>query len=224
MPPLKTKAIILRRTNYSEADRIVQVLTPNNGKLGVIAKGVRRAKSKRANAIEFFSETEMVITRGKSNLGVLTSARLLHFYHHILEDYDRLQFGYEVIKRISRLAENVHEASPYEITHISLRALDDHTIDLRIVKAWFYLQTAELTGHGLNLSRDAHNKPLAADSRYHFDIAEMSFVQQPAGNFTAEHLKLLKIMKLKEPRAIANISGIATYLDDCLSLAHAVAE
>jgi len=49
----KTKAIVLRRTNYGEADRIIQFITPV-GKISAIAKGVRREKSRLAGGIELF--------------------------------------------------------------------------------------------------------------------------------------------------------------------------
>lgn len=225
MQSLKTKAIVLRRTNYHEADRILQVITPHNGKLGIMAKGVRREKSKLASSVELFSKTDLVIARGRGELGVLTSARLDIFYQNILKDYDRLQFGYEVLKRIAKIGEHIaNDSTLYELAETALASLNDLSVDLRIIRAWFYLHAAELTGHGLNLSRDAANKPLAAGLRYQFDIAEMSFVEHAKGNFTAEHLKLLKVMKLKDPQMIARISSIETFLDDCLSLAHAVGE
>ncbi len=216
---------MLRRTNYGEADRILQVITPKEGIVGVIAKGVRREKSKLASSVELFSKTDLVIARGRGKLGVLTSARLDIFYQHILEDYDRMQFGYELLKAVGKIGEHSGDEAPlYELVETALSSLNDMAIDLRIIRAWFYLHIAELTGHGLNLSRDVSNKPLAAGTRYRFDIAEMSFVEQANGPFTSEHLKLLKVMKLKNPRFIATISGTESYMDDCLSLAHAVGE
>ena len=47
----RLRAIVLRRTNYGEADRILQLLTPK-GKRSVMAKGVRRERSKLAGGIE----------------------------------------------------------------------------------------------------------------------------------------------------------------------------
>ncbi len=216
---------MLRRTNYGEADRVLQVITPTSGIVGAIAKGVRREKSKLASSVELFSKTDLVIARGRGKLGVLTSARLEIFYQHILEDYDRLQFGYEILKSIGKIGEHSGDEAPlFELAETALSSLNEIAIDLRIIRAWFYLQTAELTGHGLNLSRDVHNKPLIDGARYRFDIAEMSFIEQANGSFTSQHLKLLKVMKLKKPRVIATISGIDDYMDDCLSLAHAVGE
>lgn len=224
MRTVKTKAIVLKRTNYGEADRILQLITPNNGKLGVIAKSVRRQKSKLAGAVELFSQSDITIARGRGKLWVLTSARSEETYKHILKSYERLQFGYEILKHVAKLGEHVNEPLLYDFTETALTSLNDPAINQRLIEAWFYLKRAELTGHGLNLSRDASNRPLEAGLHYRFDIAEMSFVEQLTGNFTSEHLKLLKIMKLKSPRVIAHVSGIDDYLDDCLSLARAVGE
>ena len=46
MKQVVTKAIVLARTNYGEADRIVSVLTADKGKVRLLAKGVRKIKSK----------------------------------------------------------------------------------------------------------------------------------------------------------------------------------
>lgn len=224
MQSIKTSAIVLRRTNYGESDRILQLLTVDGHKISAMARGVRREKSKLAGAVELFSVTDVTIHQGKSDLSILTSARLKTFYGDILNDYDRLQFGYEVLKKIGRLSEHTHEPLLYDVAQTALASLSQSKIDLRIVRAWFYLQVAEISGHGLNLSRDNNNQPLSPDLTYQFDIAEMSFVISSKGNFSSNHLKLLKILKLKTPETVAKISGINDILDDCQSLAHAVAE
>lgn len=224
MQSIKTSAIVLRRTNYGESDRILQLLTVDGHKISAMARGVRREKSKLAGAVELFSVTDVTIHQGKSDLSILTSARLKTFYGDILNDYDRLQFGYEVLKKIGRLSEHTHEPLLYDVTLTALASLNQPKIDLRIVKSWFYLQVADISGHGLNLSRDHNNKPLVETEKYRFDIVEMSFIIDPRGNFTADHLKLLKVLKLKTPAVVAHISGIELLLDDITSLAHAVSE
>jgi len=64
----------------------------------VIAKGVRREKSKLAGGIELFALCDVVVRRGRGELGILTSAQLQQFYRHILDSYERMQFGYEMLK------------------------------------------------------------------------------------------------------------------------------
>lgn len=224
MQSVKTDAIVLRRTNYGESDRILQLLTADGNKVSAMAKGVRREKSKLAGAVELFSLTQVTLHTGKSDLSILTSARLQTFYGDILNDYDRLQFGYEVLKKIGRLSEHTHEPLLYNVTLTAIASLNQSKIDLRIIRAWFYLQVADISGHGLNLSRDHNNKQLSVDETYRFDIAEMSFVIDKSGRFGADHLKLLKILKLKTPEVVAKISSIDVYLDDIVSLTHAVSE
>jgi len=70
----RTRAVVLRRTNYGEADRIVQLLTPV-GRRSVMARGVRKEKSKLAGGIELFAVSDVVLGQGKGDLGVVTSAR-----------------------------------------------------------------------------------------------------------------------------------------------------
>jgi DNA repair protein RecO (recombination protein O) len=69
MKRFKTNGIILARTNYGEADRIITFLTPDHGKVKVIAKAVRKSKSKLAGGIELFSISQIsfIIGRGEIN-------------------------------------------------------------------------------------------------------------------------------------------------------------
>ena len=71
---IRTKAFVLRRTNFGEADRIINFLT-EQGVIACIAKGVRKEKSKLAGAVELFTLSEITVHAGRNNkLGVLTSA------------------------------------------------------------------------------------------------------------------------------------------------------
>ena len=72
---LKTQAIVLRRTNYGEADRILNILTPQ-GKMAVMARGVRKEKSRLAGGIEMFCLSDIVVHQGRSEFAILTSAKM----------------------------------------------------------------------------------------------------------------------------------------------------
>lgn len=224
MQSSKLRVLVLRRTNYGESDRIVQLLTSEGQKVSAIARGVRKEKSKMAGAVELLCVSDITLHKGKGDLDILTSARLVTFFKDILHDYDKLQFAYEVLKKTSKLSEHVHEPSLFDCLHTTLEALNQQSIDIRIVRAWFYLQTAELSGHAINLSRDVNNQPLTPEETYRFDIDEMSFVQDKKGSFGSESLKLLKILTIKKPNIVAHISGTKDYLDDIVNLTHAIAE
>lgn len=214
MTALRTRAIVLRRTNYGEADRILQLLTPE-GKRSVMARGVRREKSRLAGGIELFAVCDIVITEGKGDLGILTSARLVQFYRHILEDYDTMQFAYEVVKQVGRASEMVDEPEWYDILAEVLMALDALTISRQLIQTWFYLRYAALLGHELSLTHDAAGQLLRPDLRYFYDEAEMGLREAPQGNISADHIKLLRLINAKSLKVLAQVGGIESTLPDC---------
>ena len=66
-PTTTTSAIILKRVDYGEADRILTLLTPDHGKLSLMAKGVRKIKSKLAGGIELFSISTITFAEGRGS-------------------------------------------------------------------------------------------------------------------------------------------------------------
>ncbi len=211
----RTKAIVLRRTNYGEADRILQLLTPA-GKRSALARGVRREKSRLAGGIELFAISDVVITEGKGELGIITSARLVTFFRHILEDYDTLQFAYEAVKQIARASEMVDEPEWYEVLAEVLAALDNINIPLRLSETWFYLKYAELLGHGLNLRHDTAGAPLSEEKTYMYDVSEQGLREAASGDIAAEHIKLLRLAHVNPPSVLSHISRLEPILPVCL--------
>lgn len=220
MKTLRTKAIVLRRTNYGEADRIVQLITPE-GRVAVMAKGVRKEKSRLAGGIELFAVSDVVIGQGKGEFGILTSARMVQFYRHILEDYDRLQFAYEVLKQVGRASELVDEPEWYGITFEIIKALDVSTINLQLIQTWFYLRHSAILGHELPLHRDVEGKPLEKEAKYTYDVAEKGLRVATNGELTSEHIKLLRLMAVKDISVLVQVGGIDDVIGACHDAARA---
>lgn len=215
MKTFRTQAIVLRRTNYGEADRIVQFLTPE-GRRSVMARGVRKEKSKLAGGIELFAVSDVVIGEGRGDLGILTSAKLEHFFRHILEDYDRLQFGYQAIKLVGRASETVDEPEWFDLLAETLAGLDVLTIPLPLIQAWFYVRYASLLGHELNLELDIDGKALDAEAMYRYDSAEQGLRPVQNGELTGDHIKLLRLIATRPLKVLVQIGGIGALLGACL--------
>ena len=220
MTALRTRAIVLRRTNYGEADRILQVMTPE-GKRSVMARGVRREKSKLAGGIELFALSDIVITEGKGDLGILTSARLVQYYRHIVEDYDRMQFGYEVIKHVAAASETVNEPEWFDVLFEVLKALDAKTLPLQLTQTWFYLHYADLLGSPFSLVNDVEGQALSAASRYSYDVSEKGLRVAVSGDITADHIKLLRLIQAKPLDVLVQVGGVGQILPECWSVARA---
>lgn len=218
MTAIRTRAIVLRRTNYGEADRILQLMTPE-GKRSVMARGVRREKSKLAGGIELFGVSDIVINDGRGELGILTSARLVHFYQHIMQDYDRLQFGYEVIKQVASASEMVNEPEWYDVLFEVIKALDAKTLPLQLTQTWFYLRYADLLGSPLSLVNDIDGQSLRPDARYMYDISEKGLRQATGGELTADHIKLMRLIQAKPLEVLVQVGGTGEILPDCWATA-----
>src|SRR5438552_17607818 len=63
MPTYQADAVVLRRLDYGEADRILTLLTREHGKLSAIAKSSRRAKARSANGLDLFARSRMMLPR-----------------------------------------------------------------------------------------------------------------------------------------------------------------
>ena len=225
MKTVRTRAIVLRRTNYGEADRILDLLTPA-GRMSAMARAVRKEKSKLAGGIELFAVCDVVIGQGKGELGILTSARLVYFYRHILEDYDRMQFAYEALAQITKASATLDEAEWYDIGSEVLAALDVATVPLQLVQAWFYVRVAQLLGDELNTVRDYAGKRLDSGKKYRCDSQEKGFYEDENGSIAAAHIKILRLLAAKPLSVLVQVGGMGEYLAECLVVArrHAALE
>lgn len=213
-----TLGIVLRRTDYGEADRIIQFCTPL-GKRSVMARGVRKPKSKLAGGIELLSESEIVLRKGKGALATLVQARMLAFHKHILADYDRLQFAYEALKHVARASEMADSEEWYEILQETLRGLDDNTTSLALVKAWFFVQYASVLGEELSLYRDIHGEKIAAGTQYSYDVSNQGLRPDERGEVGENHIKLLRVMSQKPLRVVRMVGGVQDIVAVCASVA-----
>ena len=184
MKALQTRAIILRRTNYGEADRIMNVITEDMGKATLIAKGVRREKSRLAGGVELFSVSEISFVRGKSDISTLTSSRLVEHFDSIIKDYARTLVAYDFLKWIGTVTEDVSEASYFQLLRKGLVYLNAR-IDPQLARVWFLSNLLSEAGYDIEL-----------------------FVVSTNGPLSAEHVKLLRLLRTVTPDKLRRVKDI----------------
>jgi DNA repair protein RecO (recombination protein O) len=89
----KTEAIVLRSMRFSEADRILHLYTAERGRIGAIAKGVRKTKSRFGARLEPLSHVELMLHEGAGELQTITGVELLRSHHASRENIYRLNVG-----------------------------------------------------------------------------------------------------------------------------------
>lgn len=79
MRNFKVSGIILKRTNFAELDKLITIFSNELGRIKILAKGIRRIKSRRAPHLELFNHVELVLHEGKT-FPTVTEARIINDY------------------------------------------------------------------------------------------------------------------------------------------------
>ena len=107
----KTEAIVLRSIRLGEADRVLHVYTLDRGRVGVVAKGVRKTKSRFGARLEPLSHVELMLHQGSGELQTVTGVQLLHSHREAREDQYRLGVALAGAEAVLRLFTE-QEANP----------------------------------------------------------------------------------------------------------------
>src|SRR5665213_3295424 len=122
--PIRTDAIVLRSLRYGEADRILHLYTPLRGRVGAIAKGVRRTRSRFGGRLEPFSRVRLICHEGRGELLTVTSVETLDAYARLRDHTATLDGAARACDAVARVfeTEEPHE-TVYNLLANHLRLL-----------------------------------------------------------------------------------------------------
>lgn len=220
---LRTRAIILHRTKYGETDRILNLLTPE-GRKSCVAKGVRKEKSKLAGGIEMFTVSDVVIHESeKSDMGILTSAKMTKSYMNIISDLDRFELGSKIIKLTNRISENVDSPELFSLVNQCFWALDKN-LNRELIESYFLLNLARISGEEVNLHRDTNGEKLDSETVYAWNTYENALAPEPSGNVKADHIKLMRLILTSPLKTVVQVKNNEKLLPEVLYIAKSVAK
>ena len=113
----KTEGIILKRSNFGEADRILTVYTKHYGKIKILAKGVRKISSRRGGIIEIFNHVILFLYQGK-NFDLLTEAEVKNTYQSWRKNLKKVGLAYYFCEIVDKLTP---EEQPHQRVFESLK-------------------------------------------------------------------------------------------------------
>lgn len=102
MASYSDQAIILKRTDFDEAKRIITLLTKNHGKTSAVAPGVRKVTSRKASHLELFNHSRVFLIRGK-NLDIITEAETIDSFENIRSDLKKIGQAYYLVELVDSL-------------------------------------------------------------------------------------------------------------------------
>lgn len=148
------QGIVLRGYPFGDADRIVVLLSPNNGKVRTVAKGVRRTRSRFGGRLEPFSHVDVVLYEGR-NLDTITQVTLVEPYHNLRNDLDAVLVAGSMVE-VADIVAQENEASMrlFLLLQRGLRALDHGQVGPDLATA-FLLKAAAVVGVAPALERCA---------------------------------------------------------------------
>src|SRR5437870_1040200 len=147
-----TEAIVLKRQNLGEADRIVTLYTPLHGKLRAVAKGARRPTSRLAGHLELFCLSTLQLAHGRE-LEVVTQAEMRDAFRAVRDDLARTTQAYCALELVDRLTpDRLENAGVFELLHELLVGLSGPRPST-LALPYFLVQTLAVLGYRPQLSQ-----------------------------------------------------------------------
>ncbi|TAN31820.1 DNA repair protein RecO [bacterium] len=158
----RDRAVVLRKLDYGEADRIFTLLTRTHGKVGAIAKGVRRPESKLGPSLELYGHVDVLLAKGRGALDVVAQVQRVPGLR-ITGDVERMSHAALIAELAERVCEDRHPVDGvYELAVMALDELARET-EPRRASAYFLMAALDLLGYAPRLTSCASCEgPLAA--------------------------------------------------------------
>ena len=194
MSTYKATGIILRRTDYGEADRIYTILTPD-GKVSAIAKSVRKMTAKLSRHLELLCEIEFMFAKGK-NLDIVTAAQTKQNFL-LAEDYEALKRGFLLLEMSDKLSDIEDTSEIYSCLQQGLKSLKSQSKPVATELA-FKLNLLRALGQEprLDVAIDTQ-QPVMEGQSYALDYAAGGLVSaassHPEDELSADALKFWRI-------------------------------
>lgn len=142
---VQTEAIALKVYDFGDADRIFVFLTPNHGLIKVVAKGIRKPKSKMGGHIDVLSKINAYISIGE-NLSNLSQVEIIENYNLIKPDLSLISIGFYLLELSEKFSvENDPNNDIYYHLSFSLDQVDK-SVNKDLLMRWFELNLLALAG------------------------------------------------------------------------------
>lgn len=146
---------MLRSMDLGEADRVLTVLTPRLGKLKVVAKGIRRPRSRLGGGLEPFSDVQLVLAIGRT-FDVVTQIAIEDPHLGLRDDLQATAEAWYLVELADRFCEgNADSHAPFVLLAQGLAALDapQGAVVRESVARWFEMHLLDAMGFRPELSR-----------------------------------------------------------------------
>jgi DNA repair protein RecO (recombination protein O) len=192
------QGIVLRTTDYGEGDKILRLLTREAGKVGVMARGAKKVKSRLGAVSQPFTRGEYVYFKSKG-LGTLSSAEIIDAHHGLHEDLMKSAYASYVAEMVDRMLEDGDgSAVLYDQLDAALKAIEEGK-DAQIVTHIFELHMLKIAGYAPVLEECASCRSAAGPFAFSAQLGGILcprclYKDTAAAALTDGALKLLRLL------------------------------
>ncbi len=148
----KSEALVIKRIDLGEADKILTIITPNFGKLRVVAKGVRKVTSRLAGHVELFTRNTMLLAKAR-NLDIITQSETVDAYRPLHEDLSRIAHASYASELLDAMTPDSLENYPlYKLAVGAFALISEDSHPDRVLR-WFELQLLGYLGYAPELGQ-----------------------------------------------------------------------
>lgn len=208
----RSESIVLRRSDFGEADRLLTLYTREFGKLKAIAKGARKPQSRKTGHVELFMRSKLFFARGRE-MNIVTQAEMVTGYPQLRTDLVRATYASYVVELLDRFT--VEEDQNKDIYDLLAQALGwlETTDELLLAARYYELRLLGLTGFRPQLFRCVvSGEPIVEEDQ--FFSAELGGLLQPAQQMadrrarpiTAVAVKVLRYLQTRSWETIGALT------------------
>ena len=147
MKTVRTKGIIIAEKVLSDFDKMLTILTPNNGKIECVAKGARRPKSLLMAGTQFLCFGEYLLYKGSDNYS-MNSCETIEIFYNIRTDLDKLKYAVYITKIINDVTtENQNNYKILQLYLNTLYVISNTDKDLELITSIFRLRLLSIIGY-----------------------------------------------------------------------------
>ncbi len=209
----RVQAIVLRRTDFGEADRLLTLFTPDLGKLRVNAKGARKPSSRKSGHVELFTHVDLLIAKGQ-HMDVITQADTIEAFIALRNNLERVSYAYYLAELVDKFSEEGSENRPvFDLLVHALGWLSEPATNPALLARFFELRFLQYVGYRPQLFQCLHcGNPIEPVENYFSAEAGgvldpvCAHTQHDAQAISLNALKVLRYLQTREWETVRRLS------------------
>jgi DNA repair protein RecO (recombination protein O) len=154
VPRYNIDAIVLKKINYGDSDRIYTLLTRDRGKISVLAKGVRKISSRRSGNLDTLNRVVVSISENHAGFKILTEAKTLNSFKELKRSLEKSLSAYYMAELINKsVEENMESSGIFDLLNKALEKTEEETGNITLVVNKFEIRLMKALGYEITLEK-----------------------------------------------------------------------